>query len=182
SEVTEFNNRRALIIDLGGGSTEFIITGGAQPELLLSVRIGAVRVTEKFITTDPISDQERERLVANIRTDLTRAVWALRKVGFDFVIGTSGTILNLVNAIVMAETAGGIVDGPGFEPFSQTITFDQINRMNRRLSRLTARNRSRTPGLEKGRADIIVAGGLLLETILSELGAEEITSCDWSLR
>src|SRR6266498_3665994 len=69
SEVTDFNNRRALIIDGGGGSTEFILTRGGEPEFLHSMRIGAVRLTEKFITTDPLSSEERETLVANLRAD-----------------------------------------------------------------------------------------------------------------
>ena len=182
SEVTDFQGRRALIIDIGGGSTEFIITSGVGPELLLSVRLGAVRLTEKFITTDPISQEERERLTTTIRADLTRAVWEIKKLGFDFVIGTSGTILNMVGAIVQADSAAHMDDNAGFEPFSQTVTLGQIKRMNRRLSGMTVRERSRVPGLEKDRADIVIAGGLLLETILAELGAKEITTCDWSLR
>ncbi len=182
SEVTDFNGRRALIIDIGGGSTEFIITSGAAPELLLSMRLGAVRLTEKFITTDPISQEERERLTANIRADLTRVVREINKLGFDFVIGTSGTILNMVSAIVQAESAAHMDDNAGFEPFSQTVTFGQLKRMNRRLSSMTVRERGKVPGLEEDRADIVIAGGLLLETILSELGVKEITSCDWSLR
>ena len=181
-EVTELNNHRALIIDIGGGSTEFIITGGREPDLLLSVRIGAVRLTEKYISTDPISNEERESLIAHIRADLTRVVWEVGNVGYDFVIGTSGTVLNLVNTIVQAEPAHGIVGTTDFEPFSETVSLDQIKRMNRRLARMTLRERSRVPGIEKGRADIIVGGGILLETILSELGVGEITSCDWSLR
>ncbi|MGA9768701.1 MAG: Ppx/GppA phosphatase family protein [Blastocatellia bacterium] len=182
SEVTDFNNRRALIIDIGGGSTEFIITRGSEPDLLLSVRVGAVRLTEKFVTTDPISDEERERLIANIRADLTRVVWEVRHVGFDFVIGTSGTILNMVNAIVHSEASSGIEGATDFEPFSETVTLDQIKRINRRLSRMTLRERNRVLGLEKGRADIIIAGGILLENMLAELGVTEITTCDWSLR
>lgn len=182
SEVTDFHGRRALIIDIGGGSTEFIITSGDGPELLLSMRLGAVRLTEKFITTDPISQEERERLTANIRADLTRVVWEIKRLGFDFVIGSSGTILNLVSAIVQSESAAHMDDHAGFEPFSQTVTFSQLKRLNRRLSSMTVRERGRVPGLEKDRADIVIAGGLLLETILSELGAKEITSCDWSLR
>ncbi|HJQ69598.1 MAG TPA: Ppx/GppA phosphatase family protein [Blastocatellia bacterium] len=182
SEVTDFNGRRALIIDIGGGSTEFIVTSGAGPELLLSMRLGAVRLTEKFITTDPISHEERERLAATIRADLTRVVWEIRRLGFDFVIGTSGTITNMVSAIVQAEAAAHMEDHSDYEPFSQTVTLSQIKRMNRRLSGMTVRERGRVPGLEKDRADIVIAGGLLLETILSALGAKEITSCDWSLR
>ncbi|HXG92811.1 MAG TPA: Ppx/GppA phosphatase family protein [Blastocatellia bacterium] len=182
SEVTDFNNRRALIVDIGGGSTEFIITSGGEPELLLSMRLGAVRLTEKFITTDPISDEERERLIANIRTDMTRVVWEINRVGFDFMIGTSGTVLNMVDAVAKAEAAMELEAAPDFEPFSQTITLEQLRRMNSRLALMTLEERSRVEGLEAARADIIIAGGLLLETIMSELGAQEITSCDWSLR
>lgn len=182
SEVTDFNNRRALVIDIGGGSTEFIITAGGEPELLFSLRVGAVRLTEKFITTDPVSVEERERLITNIRSDFTRAAWEIRNVGYDFVMGTSGTVLNMVNAAVLADEAYAGENLSEYESFSETVTLDQIAWLNRKLMRMTIRERRRVPGIEKGRADIIVAGGLLLQCILSELGATEITSCDWSLR
>ncbi|HMG34754.1 MAG TPA: Ppx/GppA phosphatase family protein [Blastocatellia bacterium] len=182
AEVTDFNNRKALILDIGGGSTEFIVTSGGEPELLLSVRVGAVRLTEKFITTDPISSQERERLVANIRTDLTRAAWEVRQAGFDFVIGTAGTILNMADAIVHSESPNGVRSRTGIEPFSETVKLDQIRRLNQRLRSMPLRKRRKVAGIEKGRADIIIAGGQLLECIMTELGASEITTCDWSLR
>jgi len=182
SEVTDFNNRRALIIDIGGGSTEFIITAGGEPDLLLSLRVGAVRLTEKFITTDPISNEERDRLIASIRSDFTRAASEIKNVGFDFVIGTSGTVLNMVDAVVQADDAHSGESVSEYETFSETVGLDQIARLNRRLARMTLRERRRVPGIEKARADIIVAGGLLLQYILAELGATEIASCDWSLR
>ncbi|HEY7913134.1 MAG TPA: Ppx/GppA phosphatase family protein [Blastocatellia bacterium] len=182
SEVTDFNNRRALIFDIGGGSTEFIITSGGEPELLYSVKVGAVRLTEKYVSTDPISAEEHENLIANIRADLTRAVLEIKNVGFDFVIGTSGTCLNMVNAVVQAESVIGRNGSPDIEAFSETVTLEQLQRLNRRLVKMKVKQRSRVPGLEKGRADIIIAGGALLECILSEIGAEQVTSCDWSLR
>jgi exopolyphosphatase/guanosine-5'-triphosphate,3'-diphosphate pyrophosphatase len=182
SAVTDFNNRRALIIDIGGGSTEFVITGGVEPELLYSVRIGAVRLAEKFISTDPISESEHERLVTGIRSDLTHAVWEIKNRGYDFVVGTSGTILNMVRAAVLAEHPNRGEALADIEPFGETVTLDQITRLNRRLARMDERQRGRVPGLEKDRADIIIAGGLLLECIMTEVGAREITSCDWSLR
>src|SRR6185369_1775085 len=103
-------------------------------------------------------------------------------VGYDFVIGTSGTILNMVNAAVQADDAYSSQAASDFESFSHTVTLDQIDWLNRKLIRMPVRERRRVPGIEKGRADIIVAGGLLLQCILSELRAAEITSCDWSLR
>lgn len=182
SEVTEFNGRRALIIDIGGGSTEFIITSGSDPELLLSLRVGAVRLTEKFITTDPISAEQRERLIGNIRTDFTRAADEIRAAGYDFVIGTSGTVLNMVAAASSTDRKTSDETLLDVESFSETVTLDQIKRLNRRLGKMKLRQRKRVPGIEKPRADIIIAGGLLLECILSDLEADEITSCDWSLR
>lgn len=182
SEVTEFNNRRALIIDIGGGSTEFIVTRGDEPELLLSAKMGAVRLTEQFITTDPVSDVEYRQLRAYIRAELARIVWEIKKAGYDFVIGTSGTILNLINAVTEAKADKEGADKSAFSPFSQTISTEKLQRLNRKLLRMNMREREAVSGLDKQRADIIVAGGLLLETILVELSAEHITSCDWSLR
>jgi len=181
SEVTEFKRKRALILDIGGGSSEFIVTDGMEPELLLSVRVGAVRLTEKFVTTDPVSVVERQRLIASIRADLTRAVWEIKNTGFDFVIGTSGTILNIADAIVQADSPQTHARS-GIEPFSETVTLEQIRRLNRKLAKMTLKQRARIPGIEKQRADIVTAGGLLVETIMSELGADKITTCDWSLR
>jgi exopolyphosphatase/guanosine-5'-triphosphate,3'-diphosphate pyrophosphatase len=182
SEVTDFNGRRALIIDIGGGSTEAIVTDGGEPELLLSVRLGAVRLSEKLVTTDPISEQDRQSLLSNIRSDLTRLTWEVRRSGFDFVIGTSGTVVNLVSAVASAADPNSSAEMVGIEPFNETISLDQLKAINADLVRMTDSERRQVPGLEEGRSDIIVAGGLLLETLLSEVGAQSITSCDWSLR
>lgn len=182
SEVTEFNNRSALIIDIGGGSTEFIVTRGGKPELLMSAKLGAVRLTEQFITTEPVSDSEYQQLKAHIRAELARIVLEIKASGYDFVIGTSGTILNLVNAVSEAKAAKEGTDEAAFSPFSKTASTEQLKKLSRRLLRMNLHERSIVPGLDKGRADIIVAGGLLLKTILVELDAKQITSCDWSLR
>jgi len=181
AEVTDFNGRRALIVDIGGGSTELIVTAGGEPDLLLSVRLGAVRLAEKFVTTDPISDKQRRKLVSTIESDLTRVVWEVESTGFDFAIGTSGTIVNLVNLVASAE-GGQSPAEIGIDPFHRTITIDQLKRVNRRLWKMTNRQRSRLPAIEERRADIIVPGGLLLETIMVEVGIQSITSSDWALR
>lgn len=182
SEVTEFNGQRALIVDIGGGSTEFIVTSGSDPELLRSAKLGAVRLTEQFISTEPVSDIEYQQLRSRIRAELARIVWEIKQCGYDFAIGTSGTILNLVNAVSQAKSAKDGKEDSAFSEFSQTISTDDLTKFNRKLLRMNMRDRGHVPGLDKERADIIVAGGLLLETILVEMGAEQITSCDWSLR
>jgi exopolyphosphatase/guanosine-5'-triphosphate,3'-diphosphate pyrophosphatase len=181
SEVTDFNGRRALIVDIGGGSTELIVTAGAEPDLLLSVRLGAVRLAEKFVTTDPISDKQRRKLVSTIEADLTRVAWEVKSAGYDFAIGTSGTIVNLVNLVSSWEGDRSPAE-LGIDPFHRTITLEQLKRANRRLWRMTNRQRSLLSAIEERRSDIIVPGGLLLEATMTEVGAESITSCDWALR
>jgi exopolyphosphatase/guanosine-5'-triphosphate,3'-diphosphate pyrophosphatase len=181
SEVTDFNGRRALIVDIGGGSTEFIVTGGVEPELLLSVRLGAVRLADKFVTTDPISDKQRRKLISTIEADLTRAAWEVKSAGHDFAVGTSGTIVNLVNLVFSTEGDQSPAE-IGLDPFHRTITLEQLKKVNRRLWKMTNKQRSRFPAIEARRADIIVPGGLLLEAIMTEIGFQSITSCDWALR
>jgi len=88
----------------------------------------------------------------------------------------------MADAIVQADEVRTKHSRTGIEPFSETVTTDQISRMNRKLAKLNVKRRGRIPGIEKRRADIIIAGGLLLETILTEIGAVEITTSDWSLR
>jgi exopolyphosphatase / guanosine-5'-triphosphate,3'-diphosphate pyrophosphatase len=112
---------------------------------------------------------------------LTRPVSEIKQLGFDFIIGTSGTILNLTEAILQSEAVEN-EDESEFEAFSPTITLEQIRKINRKLLKMDIHQRREVPGLEEKRADIIIAGGLLLETILNELDANEVTQCDWSLR
>jgi exopolyphosphatase/guanosine-5'-triphosphate,3'-diphosphate pyrophosphatase len=88
----------------------------------------------------------------------------------------------MVNASVLADEHYSGETVSDYEPFNQTVTLEQIDWLNRKLARMSLRERRRVPGIEKARADIIVAGGLLLQCILSDLGAAEIASCDWSLR
>src|SRR5205085_6273323 len=126
---------------------------------LHSMRIGAVRLTEKFITTDPPSREERERLIANLRADLARVVWEIKRIGFDFVVGTAGTVENIVSAITQADANRTLQAASEFEGFTETVTVDQIRKLNRQLAQMTNRERRRIPGLEQARADIVVAGG-----------------------
>ncbi|HEU4391762.1 MAG TPA: HD domain-containing protein, partial [Blastocatellia bacterium] len=121
-----------------------------------------------------------QKLVATVRTDLSRVVREVKNTGYDFVVGTSGTILDLVSAAVQATPGFSPVEG--FTSFSHTVGVDQIKKLNRSLQRMTLRERRRVPGVDRKRADIIIAGGVLLETLLTEVGGRSITTCDWSLR
>ena len=94
----EFDHQPHVIIDIGGGSTEIILGDGREPRYLSSTKVGAVRLTEDFLTTDPISKHEFERLQAYEQGKLEWPVEGLRSHlspnEQPKLIGTSGTIEN----------------------------------------------------------------------------------------
>jgi len=186
TEVTDFQGKRGLIIDVGGGSTEFILTDGQLPTYLASVKLGAVRLQEQFLShQDPPTRAEVEALTTYIRSGLARTVREIQEAGgFQQVVGTSGTTLALAAAKLAAFPEKQIPKkgAPSFAAFTLELTFSELQALNHRLQRMSHKERRKLPGIDDRRADIIVAGGVLLETICRELGIQQLTTCEWSLR
>lgn len=181
SSAMNLNGRRALIIDIGGGSTEFIITDGSKPDFLYSIRLGAVRLAEAFKLSDPVKKKELSQLHKYLSSALAHTAQEVRSIGYNFVIGTSGTILNLVSLAAQIREDSASPE-KGFNSFSHQCRVEELKEVNEKLAKITEKERTRFPGLDPKRADIIVAGGQLLEAILIAVGAKEIITCDWSLR
>jgi exopolyphosphatase/guanosine-5'-triphosphate,3'-diphosphate pyrophosphatase len=157
----------AVAVDIGGGSVE--ITRGSGPAISVgrSFKLGVIRLTERFVKSDPISPRDERRLVRHVESELAAYLNQLARDGFDRVVGTSGTILSL-GAIVAAQQEHGI-----------PATLRSVRKL---LTSLDLQDRLRVPGLDPRRADLAVTGVILLDTILRRLGAGEITLCDMSLR
>ncbi len=107
SEATDFHGEPSLIVDIGGGSTEFILTSGKTPDYLASIKLGAVRLHERFLAkSDPPARADLEALNTYVKSGLLRTVREVRRAGpFRSVIGTSGTILGLAAAL---QPTGGL--------------------------------------------------------------------------
>ncbi|HEY9908720.1 MAG TPA: Ppx/GppA phosphatase family protein [Thermosynechococcaceae cyanobacterium] len=177
----EFNGQPHVIIDIGGGSTELILGDGHEPRSLSSTKVGAVRLTADHITTDPISPIEFETLQAYIRGMMTRSVKELRtylEPGEVLqLVGTSGTIETL--ATIHAREKLGVVPSPlnGYS-FSLRDLQDLVSR----LRRLDQTGRESIPGINDRRAEIILAGALILQETMILLGVDSIAICERSLR
>ncbi len=93
----------AVVVDIGGGSVE--ITRGTGPNIDVgrSFKVGVIRLTERFVKSDPISARDERKLVKHIESELDPYLEKIVRGGFDRVVGTSGTILSL-GAIAAAET------------------------------------------------------------------------------
>jgi exopolyphosphatase/guanosine-5'-triphosphate,3'-diphosphate pyrophosphatase len=166
----------AVVVDIGGGSVE--ITHGEGPALRTakSFKLGAIRLTERFVHTDPLSGRDERKMVRHIDREVAKHLNEIRSAGFDRVIGTSGTILSL--GTVAAADRRRVTD----EIRNLRVSAKQIHRLRKDVTELSIAGRMKLPGLDPRRADLIVAGGVLLDTILRHLNAGEITLCDFALR
>jgi exopolyphosphatase / guanosine-5'-triphosphate,3'-diphosphate pyrophosphatase len=168
---------RAVVIDVGGGSVEITLGSSAEVQLARSFKIGVIRLTERFVRTDPLSNRDEAKLARHIQSEIDRHCEQITEIGFDRVIGTSGTILSL--GAVAATAARGT---PPSELRNLHVSAKQVRRLRKDVVRLNLEQRLAVPGLDPRRADLVVAGAVLLDTILRRLGADELTLCDLALR
>lgn len=177
----EFNNQPHAIIDIGGGSTELVLGDGQEPRALTSTKVGAVRLTAELIHTDPVSSSEFHALQAYVRGMLERAVEELR---FNVrpgehprLVGTSGTIEAL--ATIHAREKLGVVPDPlhGYQ-----IPLADLREMVQRFRRLSCAERAALSGMSDRRAEIILAGAVVLQEAMQLLGLDSVTICERSLR
>ena len=177
----EFNNHPHIIIDIGGGSTELILGDSHEPRTLSSTKVGAVRLTAEFITTDPISSSEFQYLQAYIRGMLERPVDEVRshlQPGEQpRLVGTSGTIEAL--AIIHAREKLGMVPSPlnGYQ-----LSRKDIKELVKRLAAMNYAERAAIPGMSDRRSEIIVAGALILLEAMTLLGIESFMIGERALR
>ena len=164
-----------VVIDIGGGSVE--ITRGTGPTIDLgrSFKVGVIRLTERFVKSDPISSRDERKLVKYIESELEEHLEKITAAGFDRVVGTSGTILSL-GAIAAGESERAAAVR------NRRVSAKQIHRVRKLLTSLNLEKRLEVPGLDPRRADLAVSGAILLDTILKRLNANEISLCDLSLR
>jgi exopolyphosphatase/guanosine-5'-triphosphate,3'-diphosphate pyrophosphatase len=173
----DVNRGSAVVIDIGGGSVEITLGNANKLQLGRSFKVGVIRLTERFVKSDPLDPRDERRLTRHISREISKHVNAILTEGYDRVIGTSGTILSLGTM-----AAHGEFGQPPEELRNLRIPARQVHRLRKRIVELNMQQRLKVPGLEPKRADIVVAGAVLLDTILQKLGADEITLCDLALR
>jgi exopolyphosphatase / guanosine-5'-triphosphate,3'-diphosphate pyrophosphatase len=166
----------AAVIDIGGGSVEITLGTATQLTLGKSFKTGVIRLTEHFIKSDPLAARDERRLVKHLNRTMGTHLAEIAKAGFDRVIGTSGTILSL-GALALADESG-----PPEDLRNQRVSAKALRRLRKELVAADIGERLHMPGLDPRRADLSVAGSVLLDTILRGLGADDLTLCDLALR
>jgi exopolyphosphatase/guanosine-5'-triphosphate,3'-diphosphate pyrophosphatase len=156
------------VVDIGGGSTEVIVgaSDGKNIAFRVSLDMGAVRLTERFLRSDPPTLAQLDGASRAIREALEHLPVTVRHRPCTLV-GVGGTIANLA-----AIDKGGVQSAE--ELHHHVIPVTRLEQILRRLATLSIEERKTVPGLEPARADIIVAGALILSLLLSHLEAEQI--------
>lgn len=172
----DVGNSSACVVDIGGGSVEVTFGTATQLKVGRSFKTGVIRLTEKFVKSDPLEKRDERRLVKHIGREMHTYLADLGGRGIDRVIGTSGTILSLGTLVLAAE------QGKVEEIRNQRIAAKSLRRIRKQLVEADLQQRLRMPGMDPRRADLSVAGAVLFDTILRGLGADEFTLCDLALR
>ena len=99
----DVNRGSAVVIDIGGGSVEITLGNANKLQLGRSFKVGVIRLTERFVKSDPLDPRDERRLTRHISREISKHVNAILTEGYDRVIGTSGTILSLGTMAAHAE-------------------------------------------------------------------------------
>ncbi|MCI0512114.1 Ppx/GppA family phosphatase [candidate division KSB1 bacterium] len=162
-----------LLFDVGGGSTEFIIGRGEQIRQQLSLNLGIIRITEQHLKSDPVTEAEvveARRVIAAEFNSLTA------EQPLEMVVGMAGTVTTL--AAIQHEMRH-------YEPqriHGSIINRRELDRQIAHFQRSTLRERQQIIGLEPKRADVILAGALIVASILTQFQQSQFTVSDWGVR
>ena len=157
-----------LVIDIGGGSTEFV-RGTDAPVALISVDIGCVRITEQFLHSDPPAPEELSAAVSVVRDHLKDVARELPGLGeANTLVGLAGT----VSTVAAVEQGLAEYDRDRIHHFR--LTRAAVEDVFRTLATESAEERRHNPGLEAERVDVIVGGAVVLATVFRQLGFDEM--------
>lgn len=160
-----------LVVDIGGGSTEFARGDQSAVHAATSVDIGCVRLTERHLHTDPPELSEMDDAVADIGAAVDRALDAVRG-PFATLVGLAGSVTT-VTAIALGLTT--------YQPeriHHARISRKEVHFVTAGLAEMTREQRSHIGVMHPGRVDVIVAGALILRTIMEKTGAESVLASE----
>src|SRR5947207_1487146 len=172
-----FGTEPVAIVDIGGGSMQIVVGNAERCLEIVSAPLGALRLTEGNLPSDPPSPGDLDRLRRRVREGSRESLETVRRLKPARVYGSSGAIHALAHVAEWAD-AGHAIGQVNGHVFSR----ESLERVVRRLQHMTTREREKLPAIDAQRAEIIVAGAMVLVHVLEELDAKEIILSDYGVR
>lgn len=169
-------SKPALALDIGGGSLEFMVGTQSSLSWVRSLKLGAARLSKEFITSDPISKKDIERLKDKINRTIDPVEKTIASFSPTQLIGSSGTL----TALVKAASSGNFLSSPSSNQLSASK--EELFTLGEKLIKSSLSQREKIPGIDSRRAEIIVPGWLVLESVMERFGFEKLMISEWALR
>ena len=169
-------NRKVITLDIGGGSTEFILSEGKNIKGFCSTSLGVVRLTEKFITQHPVDEKEYHSLQNHLQDELQTVKNKLSAFLPELLIGTAGTVTTLaaLKENIYPYDPEKIHGSTFSRPEAESILDD--------LKGKSLSQRLLLKPMEPGREDLIIAGTAIVLETMRAFGCEILTVSEYSLR
>lgn len=171
-------DKKTLVIDIGGGSTETIIGKEGTTNYVHSEKIGTIRLTRRFFDDEDFDSRAIDECREFIKGQWSPILEKIKKEGFEKTVFTSGTLQNLV-VMVHAKKHGLIYENVNGLSATKEEVLDTINDV---IKCKCNSDRAKLEGLDPKRSDIILAGSLIIELVLKELDINEVTVSAFALR
>jgi len=165
-----------LVFDIGGGSTEFLLARDRKIVSAVGTQLGTVRLTEKFISNHPIDVNEYKALETHFRRELKVVKEKLSDFPPEVLVGTAGTVTTL------AAIDGDIYPYDPEKIHGRSLTFKRVEELLEDLKNKSLAERSAMRAIEKGREDLIIAGGALVLEIMRVFECNLLTVSEHGLR
>ena len=170
------NNRKVITLDIGGGSTEFILSQGKEISGFCSTSLGVVRLTEKFISRHPIDEKEFLSLKNHLQNELQAVKEKLSAFRSELLIGTAGTVTTL------SALKNNIYPYDPEKIHASVFSRKDAESILEDLKRKSLRERLAMKPLEPGREDLIIAGTIIVLETMRAFDCETLTVSEYSLR
>lgn len=165
-----------LSFDIGGGSTEFILSEGNELIQTFGSKLGVVKLTERFLTQHPIDAGEYDLLVSFLREEIEKISESFSKPRISRIIGTAGTVTTL------AAIKNNVVPYNPEKIHGTNLKLDEIKEIQETLKKMNLEERLKLPALERGREDLIIAGTAIAIQTMEVFEIEDLTVCEYGLR
>jgi exopolyphosphatase / guanosine-5'-triphosphate,3'-diphosphate pyrophosphatase len=177
SHAINLRGAPSLLMDAGGGSVEVILVHDGTPVELDSLKIGVSRLSEQFITGDPPTSKELQKLEAFVAEHLDPILRRAARLGVRRIIGTSGTLLSVIT--IAGHLSGHPPDG---HLNNFTVTATAVRKVRRLVCKSDREARQRIDGLDAKRVELIIPGACIADYVANRLRAKEVIACTWALR